>query len=283
MKEIKYIKGEELRRLQLVLLDLLKEVDRVCRANDIAYAIGFGTLLGAVRHGGFIPWDDDVDVAMTRENYDKFVRVANQLNPQIAFFQDNSTEKEYPWGYGKVRHVGTTYIRYGQEHLRHKTGMMIDIFPMDDLPQTLLGMRWFYARCYTLRKFTYARVACVNERNLLKRFGFRLMTLVPIRWIHGLARLMQTKKNFNTPNRAFMMFFEPDGFHVKENTPKERFGWDKRWLNDLVEYEFEGCRFYGPRDYTGCLRWTYGSNFMTPPPVTDRDSHAPCSDYSFDS
>lgn len=281
MKEIKYIKGDELRHLQLVLLDCLLEVDRVCRANDIRYVIGFGTLLGAVRHGGFIPWDDDVDVVMTRENYDKFARVADQLNPQICFFQDNATDKEYPWGYGKVRRTGTTYIRHGQEHLKHRSGMMIDIFPMDDLPQTLTGMRWFYARCVVLRKLTYARVACKSASSALARFGFSLMRLVPIRLVHWLARQMQTKHNDQTPNRAHMMFFEPDGFRIAGNSPTERYGWDKRWLTELTEYEFEGHKLFGPKDYAACLQWSFGPDFMTPPPTADRESHAPCSDYSF--
>ena len=135
MQSIKYITGDELRRLQLMLLDCIVEIDRVCRANNIRYCIAYGTLLGAIRNKGFIPWDDDADIVMTREEYDKFARVADQLNPDICFFQDNDTEATYPWGYGKVRRSGTTYIRAGQEHLKHRTGFMMDIFPMDDLPK----------------------------------------------------------------------------------------------------------------------------------------------------
>ena len=80
---------EEFRRLQLVELCILKEFDRVCRENKINYTISCGTLLGAVRHKGFIPWDDDADISMLREDYEKFRKVANQMDPDICFFQDH--------------------------------------------------------------------------------------------------------------------------------------------------------------------------------------------------
>lgn len=281
MQKIKYIKGAELRRLQLVLLDCLVEFDRVCRENDIKYCIAFGTLLGAVRHGGFIPWDDDVDVCMTRENYDKFSKVAHLLDQRICFFQDHANDPEYPWGYGKLRRTGTTYIRLGQEHLKHKSGFMIDIFPMDDIPQSLVGMKINEAVNLCLRKITYARVACRSERSVLWRAWYMLLRCVPLCLVHGLAKCLQTKNNDSTPNRCHMKFFTPDALIHATVPVWERYGWDKTWMTDLSEYEFEGHRFYGPRDYEHNLEWSFGPNFMTPPPMADRESHAPCSDYSF--
>jgi lipopolysaccharide cholinephosphotransferase len=79
-----------------------------------------------------------------------------------------------------------------------------------------------------------------------------------------------------------MMFIQPDGLRVSENLPIERYGWRKEWLTDLAEYEFEGHMFYGPKDYAASLAWSYGRDFMTPPPQAERCSNAPCSDYSFD-
>ena len=282
MQSIKYITGDELRRLQLMLLDCLVEIDRVCRANNIRYCIAYGTLLGAIRHKGFIPWDDDVDVVMTREEYDKFTRVANQLNPSICFFQDNDTEASYPWGYGKVRRTGTRYIRVGQEHLKHRTGFMMDIFPMDDLPKSVFGQKLFYGICFCLRKMTYAQVGWVSESSILWRSWFKALSFIPPRWVLSISKLLQSRHNNSTPNRAHMMFIKPDGLGVNENSPEERYGWRKEWLTDLAEYEFEGHLFFGPKDYAASLAWSYGSNFMTPPPTTERSSNAPCSDYSFD-
>ncbi|MBR6031149.1 MAG: LicD family protein [Bacteroidaceae bacterium] len=281
MQNIKYIKGDELRKLQLMLLDCLIETDRVCRANGIRYCIADGTLLGAIRHKGFIPWDDDIDVMMTREEYEKFTRVADQLDPSICFFQDNDTEASYPWGYAKIRRAGTRYIRVGQEHLKHRTGFMMDIFPMDDIPKSLFGQKLFYGLCFVLRKLTYAQVGWTTESSPLWRAWYKLLSFIPPRFVHGVSKLFQHRHNNSTPNRAYAMYWRPEGLKVKENRPEERYGWPKEWLTDLAEYEFEGHMFFGPKDYAGLLAWDYGPNYMTPPPEAERHSFAPCSDYSF--
>lgn len=283
MVEKRIIQGEDFRRLQLTILECLVELDRVCRKNNIDYCLSSGTLLGAIRHKGFIPWDDDIDVAMTRENYIRFAMVADQLNPDICFFQDHDTERGYPWGYGKLRHTGTRYIRAGQEHLKHRTGMMIDIFPKDDVPLSLWGMRLNYAVCFLLRKITYAQIAWVTERSCWWRAWYKMVsTFIPCHTAHVIARWLQNKHNNATPNRCYMMFYMPDAFLNPEVPEHEKYGWKKEWLTDLVECDFEGHRLLCPRDYDGCLKWMYGSDYMTPPDVTNREPNVPCSDYSFD-
>ena len=79
--------------MQLLELDMLEELDRVCRKYDIKYCITYGTLLGAVRHKGFIPWDDDSDIAMLREEYEKFRKVAHEMDPSICYFQDHFNDR----------------------------------------------------------------------------------------------------------------------------------------------------------------------------------------------
>lgn len=110
--------------MQLLELDMLEELDRVCRKYDIKYCITYGTLLGAVRHKGFIPWDDDSDIAMLREEYEKFRKVAHEMDPSICYFQDHFNDPEYLWQYGKLRRTGTTFVRAGQEHMKGKMGYL---------------------------------------------------------------------------------------------------------------------------------------------------------------
>lgn len=281
MADIKVIKGEELRRMQLKLLECLVEVDHVCRECDIHYVIGFGTLLGAVRHGGFIPWDDDVDVCMTREDYDRFAKESYRLNPDICFFQDHDNESAYPWGYGKVRRTGTLYIRYGQEHLRHRSGLMIDIFPMDDIPRNYLLCKINEKVNFALRKLTYAKVAYRTQESRSQRIFYRLLSLVPLAVPHTIARWLQVRFNNKTPNRCHMKFFAPDALLRHTVPSKDQYGWCKEWLTDIVEYDFEGYRFWGPRDYDACLKWSFGPDYMKPPPAQEMESHAPCSEYKF--
>ena len=125
----------DLRRIQLVQLDLLKEVDRICKKCGIRYNIIAGTLLGAVRHGGFIPWDDDADVAMLRREYDRFVLACQkELNTDKYYFQDHHVTPGYRWGYGKLRRKDSLFLREHQEHMPYEQGIFIDIFPLDCVP-----------------------------------------------------------------------------------------------------------------------------------------------------
>ena len=101
---------ELLRKVQLTQLEIAKEIRRVCEENDIPYFLTCGTLLGAVRHQGFIPWDDDMDVGMLRENYEKFCRIApEKLKPEYCW-QSWYTDPNYALPFGKVRKRGTLYL-----------------------------------------------------------------------------------------------------------------------------------------------------------------------------
>ena len=92
--------NDELRRLQLNLLEMLIEIDRICRRHSIKYSLDGGTLLGAVRHGGFIPWDDDIDVIMRREEYQKFYKACRKdLDNSRCFLQASRTDRYYRWVY----------------------------------------------------------------------------------------------------------------------------------------------------------------------------------------
>ena len=93
-----------LRALQIVEVEMLVELDRICRKNDIKYTIIGGTLIGALRTGGFIPWDDDIDVAMLRDEYERFrIACEKDLDQSRFYFQDHRNTKGYRWGYGKLR------------------------------------------------------------------------------------------------------------------------------------------------------------------------------------
>ena len=124
-----------LRQVQLTQLSIAKEIKRICDDHDIEYFLDSGTLLGAVRHKGFIPWDDDMDIAMTRENYDKFLAVAKVELDSRFFLQTWETDKNYPMPFAKIRLNGTKYVENVFEKAQMHQGIYVDVFPYDVWPQ----------------------------------------------------------------------------------------------------------------------------------------------------
>ena len=281
--EIMVIEGEEFRRLQLLELDMVAEVDRVCRKHNVTYSICGGTLIGAMRHKGFIPWDDDADLWMLREDYERFRAVAHEMDPEICWLQDHETDPEYPWGYSKVRRTGTKFVRIGQEHLKMKTGVMIDIFPLDDIPKSRFG-QWLQDKyCFCLRKINYAAVGRLNmQYSAPMRAWFTLLSKIPKQWVFDRVWGMAKHSRNDSPNLVRNLLFPPgcQMYPEAEPDPEYWYGIPKKWVNDVVEYEFEGHMFYGPRDYEDVLKWMYG-DWRKLPPEDKRDPHGPVSYYEF--
>lgn len=280
MKEIKYLTPAEFRKMQLLQLDMIGELDKVCRKHNIKYTICAGTLLGAIRHKGYIPWDDDADITMLREDYEKFKKVANEMNPDICFFQDHSTDPEYLWGYAKLRRTNTIFVRVGQEHIKCQTGVAIDVFPLDDAPLTVLGQILQDVECFVLRKILWARVGIRNSIGI-ENLIYKVLVKIPVSFVYKrVSRYVQTSNN-NTPNRVRILLFPAFGKLYHNNNPlNERYSMPKKWFLERAEYEFEGRTFWGIKDYDSFLKYMY-NDYMTLPPEEKRLPHAPVSEYKF--
>ena len=131
-----YTISHEMKEIWAVELDLLVEFDRVCKENGLKYFASCGTKLGAVRHHGFIPWDDDVDVMMLRDEYDKLCKIAPQLFAYPYFFQTEETDKGSARGHAQLRNSKTTAILKSEARMCYKynQGIFLDIFPLDNIP-----------------------------------------------------------------------------------------------------------------------------------------------------
>lgn len=279
MGTIKYLTPEEFRQLQVTQIPLVSEVDRVCRKHNIRYTIACGTLLGAVRHKGYIPWDDDADITMLREDYEKFKQVAHEMDPSIAFFQDHYTDPEYLWQYGKVRRTGTKYVRVGQEHIHCQTGISIDIFPLDDVPKSTFLQIMQDIDCYYLRKILYARVGKVSEKGFAK-FRYKYLSLISVDHVYKRFEKHIAKSSNSTPNRVRLLGFTSFGKLYTKHSLKERYSMPKEWFLERAEYDFEGLKVYGIKDYDAFLKYMY-DDYMTLPPEEKRIPHAPVSEIKF--
>ena len=128
-------KQQQLRRCQLKQLSMLEEIDRICQKHHIGYWLDGGTLLGAVRHKGFIPWDDDIDIAMRQEDLQRFIEVAPQELPDTLYLQSRQTEPGYPSPVAKVRDKNSFYVEPSDDMAAdYGKGLFIDIFPMVNYP-----------------------------------------------------------------------------------------------------------------------------------------------------
>lgn len=178
----------ELREHQLVMLELLDEVERICRKYKIAYQLFSGTALGAVRHQGFIPWDDDLDIVMLRPEYERFMKFAPSELKGRFFLQKEFTE-HWPMFFSKLRMNNTTALE--KYHIRDEKmhqGVYIDIFPCDNLSDNRFVRKMqFYASKIIIAKSLYSRGYETNNKG--KMFFMQLCRLLPKKPFHMLCIL----------------------------------------------------------------------------------------------
>ncbi len=146
--------NDELRKLQLTQLEILNVVDRFCRERNIPYFLCGGTLLGAVRHQGFIPWDDDLDICMPRQDYDRFISAWHESSPDGFMLQNKDSAPAFQQSFTKIRKLHTTFLEDIDDVNRFYTGIFIDVFPVDRAPSGWIEMQVFYARCMLYQLFT---------------------------------------------------------------------------------------------------------------------------------
>lgn len=256
---MKQIDVEELKKIQVAILDYF---DVFCKKNSIHYWIDYGTLLGAVRHKGFIPWDDDVDIAMLRKDYEKAAQIFNKQEGSRYVFQTPSNYKDTCYPFGKLIDTSTTLYEYGESGI--ETGVYIDVFVYDNSPEDEKKVKKTFKKRDFLGRLRRLQLPMRKEVKGVKRLAYKVgaSVLEPIsRGVvnRALDRNARQFENQETKNvSTFTDPYDPTYFCV-----------EKSIFQDLIEVEFEGKWYPAPRKYDYWLRVLYG-NYMELPPIEKR-------------
>lgn len=252
-----YMTQEELRCLQEIEIELLQEVDRICRKCKIHYNMVGGTMLGAIRHSGYIPWDDDADIGLLRREYEKFREACKtELNTEKFYFQEIRDTNGYRWGYGKLRRKNTKFVRLGQEFMPYEQGVFIDLFPMDNVPDNKFLRKVHFLLCFLLRKFLWSEVGYQIEKNRIIKLLYGIMRLVPRK---VLILCYEWLINLNVHHKTELVRI------LTFPTPKGTYGFCRKWFLSQRRYQFDTITLTGAKDYDGYLKHKFGDYRVLPP------------------
>lgn len=253
----KEINVEGLKKIQL---DILTQVAEFCDQNGLKYFIGYGTLIGAIRHKGYIPWDDDIDIVMTRADYQKLLTCFKVQNLEIVSPELN---RDCPYTFAKIYNTKTQLIELFD--IKFDIGINIDVFPLDYFPDDVHESEKLMKRIHRLRCVIGAKgITLVSKRSLIKNIillmGKCVCSFLDYRTF--IKKIVVHSQAYNETNFVGNAVW---GYGMKERVPKEIF-------NDCVNVEFEGRKFKAPIGYDRWLRHIYG-DYMQLPPEEKRVTH----------
>lgn len=250
-------------------LKILKEIDRICRKYKIKYMLDAGTLLGAVRHKGFIPWDDDADVAFTRKNYDAFLKVVRRelpdtmelITPDAFRKHDGFFDFTARIIYKRSKtHADSPEMEYYEGKLNH---LWVDLFTIDELPEnkvsaqfTLLlhkviyGMAMGHRYSLDYSKYSLFHKLAVGGMSAVGRW-------VPMKLLIWLQHKAALKDRKGRSSKLYYSNYQPDYLYVTLQKP---------WCDAVVDLDFEDTKLMASANWHEVLTWIYG-DYMTPPPA----------------
>lgn len=262
-----FLTPEQKRELQLSELEILDELKRICDENGLKYYLTAGTLLGAVRHGGFIPWDDDIDVVMTREDFDKLARIARSALSDGFFYQDERSDKGYPFQFSKIRKNGTEVYEPILSGVKMHKGHYLDIFPLDRCPASPARAGRFFKAVELLNCAIIARLSrdfkCQYEKKLA-RAAFAVLKSLPLPLLKLLRRAVTKFYRHTSDGKCLATVSGSHGY------PRESY--ERGWFDGTAELTFEGKQYSVPTQWDKLLTRMYG-DYMTPPPQDEQIGH----------
>ncbi len=255
---IERYKQSQLREVQLKQLAILKEIDIICKRHDIDYWLDGGTLLGAVRHQGFIPWDDDIDIAMRDYDVKRFEAIAREELPKELFLQNRHTDPFCKEDITKVRDLNSLYIEFSDTFTKpYERGVFVDIFPMIPYPNVSRKFVKKICRGYSVASSIVEKPKHFSFSSLTEHIYFSLKKRI-LKMIWKIAYAIK-------PHDTFMSnVINQNGYGIMHRTSD---------VFPLSTITFEGYTFCAPNNPQAYLSDLY-NNFMQLPPEEKRKGHA---------
>ncbi len=256
--EQKQLKMEEVQR---VSLEILKKITAICESQNLRYTLAYGTLIGAIRHKGFIPWDDDIDIQMPRPDYDCFIdyMIAHPIANLKVF--NHRYVKGYPLGISRICDMRYKVIEKNISGL--DMGIFVDVYPIDGLGNTYEGAKANYS-ITDIPRANLLRMNCTKE--LSHGLRYKLSGL-KLKLFGGLPYVQRTLEN-----KAKKYSFENSNYVGIPNWNWIKLVYKRDWYEDFIKWPFEDGTFYISKYYDDILRAEYG-DYMQLPPVEKRVYH----------
>lgn len=252
----------DIREIQLAQISIMKEIVNVCDRHRLTYYLSYGTLLGAVRHGGFIPWDDDLDLEMPWRDYRKFIRYAKKELPADLFVQTFYTDAGYPNAFLMVRKNGTCAMPVSAKALDIHWGVEVDIFPLTGLYRNKKLRSFQIKRMKRLSKILQIEYKRCTQPDVLQTDPvYRQYAQEPLKRRIGFCR--------------FLMFLLTRSLRPDKISPIAyglQQAYDAKDYGSAVKMKFEDGEYNVPVGYHNILTAIYG-DYMTPPPENERGGH----------
>ena len=251
-----------------IQLEMLMEFVKICDRHNLQYFMLGGSCLGAVRHKGFIPWDDDIDVGMPREDYEKFIEIATKEVPEHMFVQTHESDPEYLLDFAKLRNSNTTFIESAVQKWKINHGIYIDIFPLDGFTENKLSRFIFLKKKMLYFVAMGKHFYFGEESNKIKRsYKNRILHFVvgiysDLEKTYAKRKKLYCKYSYE---RANIIANHNGAWGEREIVPKSYFGNGTKGIFENIEVTL-------PENYDGYLSALYG-DYMTPPPPEKQVGH----------
>ncbi len=254
----------KLERIKSLELDMMAAIDKICRENDIKYFLVGGSLLGAVRHKGFIPWDDDIDIGMLREDYDKFRKIAPALLPDNMCYQSFAEEGDSHYVFDKIRLKDTFFsTRFSGQFDNMQNGIFIDILVYDKTANSESMQKLHIKAVKFFTKLISVRWLGKDRGNGAKSLIVKLIKAVPFGVYHSM--LDSVLKIYKNKKDSRYLIDGVGQYLMSGAFPSE-------WFEELIDFPYEDTSFKGPQGYDGYLRHWYGDSYGELLPISRRAS-----------